>query len=320
MRRAVKDGAGNVLQRIDYYPFGSVSAGWSSSTTPAQPTIRYRFSGKEIAGQSIGASAPAGTPAAAVGNPYLDFGARFYDPRTASWLSHDPLAEKYYGISPFAYCFNCPIGLFDVDGLDPVPKVSFGINYYQDRYNDFVARNPGKTSPAYYLSYGDKYLNRFLRDTKSKLSQKGKMWINEVAMNLQKTMESRLSKEDGDEFEMMPAFQVFAIDSHYDAYINNGGVVPIVDLPVTDLVQIALTPDIKDILNPQFIPPVVKVVGYLLDYWITNPETARVRYNEFKLASSFIELELLKKMFRELWGDESYINFMLIVDPSGIDE
>lgn len=73
-------------------------------------------------------------------------------------------------------------------------------------------------------------------------------------------------------------------------------------------------------INPQFIPPVVKVVGYLLDYWITNPETARVRYNEFKLASSFIELELLKKMFRELWGDESYINFMLIVDPSGIDE
>ena len=100
--RAVKDGAGNVLQRIDYYPFGSVSAGWSSSTTPAQPSIRWRFSGKEIAGQRVGASAPAGTPAAAVGNPYLDFGARLYDPRTASWLSHDPLSEKYYGISPLS--------------------------------------------------------------------------------------------------------------------------------------------------------------------------------------------------------------------------
>ena len=114
--RVVKDGAGNVLQRIDYYPFGSVSAGWSSSTTPAQPTIRYRFSGKEIAGQSIGASAPAGTPAAAVGNPYLDFGARLYDPRTASWLAHDPLAEKYYGISPFAYCAGNPVNLVDPTG------------------------------------------------------------------------------------------------------------------------------------------------------------------------------------------------------------
>ena len=121
--RVVKDGAGNVLQRIDYYPFGSVSAGWSSSTTPAQPTIRYRFSGKEIAGQSIGASAPAGTPAAAVGNPYLDFGARLYDPRTASWLAHDPLAEKYYGISPFAYCAGNPVNLIDPDGQDFLDKI-----------------------------------------------------------------------------------------------------------------------------------------------------------------------------------------------------
>ena len=116
--RAVKDGAGNVLQRIDYYPFGSVSSGWSSSTTPAQPTIRYRFSGKEIAGQSIGASAPAGTPAAAAGNPYLDFGARLYDPRTATWLSHDPLAEKFFGISPFIYCAANPVNLVDLDGKD----------------------------------------------------------------------------------------------------------------------------------------------------------------------------------------------------------
>jgi RHS repeat-associated protein len=118
LRRAVKDGAGNVLQRIDYYPFGSVSSGWSSGTTPAQPTIRYRFSGKEIAGQVVGASAPAGTPAAAVGNPYLDFGARLYDPRTASWLSHDPLAEKYYGISSFAYCAGNPINMTDPEGKD----------------------------------------------------------------------------------------------------------------------------------------------------------------------------------------------------------
>ena len=126
MRRAVKDGAGNILQRIDYYPFGSVSSGWSSSTTPTQPTLRYRFSGKEIAGQSVGASAPAGTPAAAVGNPYLDFGARLYDPRTASWLAHDPMSEKYNGISPFAYCAGNPVNFTDPDGQDVLDKL-FGL-------------------------------------------------------------------------------------------------------------------------------------------------------------------------------------------------
>ena len=47
----------------------------------------------EIAGQEAGASALAGTPAAAAGSPYLDFGARLYDSRTAAWLSQDFLSE-----------------------------------------------------------------------------------------------------------------------------------------------------------------------------------------------------------------------------------
>ena len=102
--RVVKDGTGAVLQRFDYYLFGSVNGSLSSSTDPSQPSLRYRFSGKEIAGQNVDASlvasALAGSPAAAAGTPYLDFGARLYDPRSASWLSQDPLAEKYYHISP----------------------------------------------------------------------------------------------------------------------------------------------------------------------------------------------------------------------------
>ena len=120
--RVVKDGTGAVRQRFDYYPFGSVSGSWSSSTNPSQPSLRYRFSGKEIAGQIVDASpvasALAGTPAAAAGTPYLDFGARLYDPRSAAWLSQDPMAEKYYYISPYAYCAGDPLNLVDPEGTD----------------------------------------------------------------------------------------------------------------------------------------------------------------------------------------------------------
>ena len=95
----------------------------SIEETP-QSVLRYRFGGKEIAGQKVGASvsqsgsvsAPAGTPAAAAGSPYLDFGARVYDPRTAAWLSQDPLSEKYYPISPYAYCAGNPVNLVDPTG------------------------------------------------------------------------------------------------------------------------------------------------------------------------------------------------------------
>ena len=78
--------------------------------------LRYRFGGKEIAGQKVSVSA--GAPAAAAGSPYLDFGARVYDPRTAAWLAPDPLSEKYYSISPYSYAGNCPISIIDPNGRD----------------------------------------------------------------------------------------------------------------------------------------------------------------------------------------------------------
>ena len=112
----IKDGEGTVLQRFDYYPFGSESRVWTAGTSTPQSALRYRFGGKEIAGQKASASALAGIPATAAGSPYLDFGARLYDPRTAAWLSQDPLSEKYYPVSPYAYCAGNPANLVDPDG------------------------------------------------------------------------------------------------------------------------------------------------------------------------------------------------------------
>ena len=116
----IKDGEGTVLQRFDYYPFGSESRVWTAGTNTPQSALRYRFGGKEIAGQKVNTTT--GAPAAAAGSPYLDFGARVYDPRTAAWLSQDPLSEKYYSISPYAYCAGNPVNLVDPDGLDVIPK------------------------------------------------------------------------------------------------------------------------------------------------------------------------------------------------------
>ena len=45
-----------------------------------------------------------------------DYGARQYNPVTARWDRVDPLAEKYYDISPYAYCANNPVNAIDPDG------------------------------------------------------------------------------------------------------------------------------------------------------------------------------------------------------------
>lgn len=45
-----------------------------------------------------------------------DYGARGYYPAMGRFTSIDPLAEKYYNISPYAYCAGNPINRIDPDG------------------------------------------------------------------------------------------------------------------------------------------------------------------------------------------------------------
>lgn len=96
--RVVEDQSGTVCESNDYYPSGSR---WKDPTSKVS-TNRYRFSGKEE--QTLGDLG------------YLDFGARMYDPALGRWFTQDPLAEKYYSVSPYAYCNNNPIKLIDPDG------------------------------------------------------------------------------------------------------------------------------------------------------------------------------------------------------------
>ena len=67
-------------------------------------TNRWRYSGKEEQG-AIDSSLP-----------LIDYGARMYDPVIARWMSVDPLAEKYYSMTPYGYCAGNPVNMIDLDG------------------------------------------------------------------------------------------------------------------------------------------------------------------------------------------------------------
>jgi len=47
-----------------------------------------------------------------------DYGARFYDPVLGRFHVPDPLIEWHFNTTPYHYCFNNPINLFDEFGLD----------------------------------------------------------------------------------------------------------------------------------------------------------------------------------------------------------
>ncbi|HOK36847.1 MAG TPA: RHS repeat-associated core domain-containing protein [Paludibacteraceae bacterium] len=49
-----------------------------------------------------------------------DYGVRGMYPAIMRFTTPDPLAEKYYSISPYAYCGNNPIKFVDLDGREVV--------------------------------------------------------------------------------------------------------------------------------------------------------------------------------------------------------
>ena len=54
------------------------------------------------------------------GLDWLDYGARMDNPAIGLWTQMDPLAEKYYNVSPYVYCAGNPIRYVDPDGREKI--------------------------------------------------------------------------------------------------------------------------------------------------------------------------------------------------------
>ena len=95
--RLVADASGAILQTNHYDPYGE-SLPEGSAVDSGNP---YKYGGKEYDDKALA----------------YDFGARYYTSSIPRWTTMDPMAEKYYSISPYAYCAGNPMNLVDEKGM-----------------------------------------------------------------------------------------------------------------------------------------------------------------------------------------------------------
>jgi len=141
----------SIRETVNYYPFGSEMR----MEAPAQMTNSlghpFRFTGKELDKQN--------------GLNMYDFGARWYDVAgVPMWTSIDPLAEKYYHVSPYAYCNNNPVMLIDPDGREVKPdNQSFETikNTLSPEEQEYVSLNENGYIDADRLSLCESETNNF---------------------------------------------------------------------------------------------------------------------------------------------------------------
>ena len=121
----VTDQNRNVTQGFLYAPFGEITTeyapSWQNGTLP-----KYSFNAKELDEET--------------GMYYYE--ARYYKPPV--FTSRDPMFEKYFWMTPYAYCANNPVKYVDPSGKEPVdPRTGkqLKIKFYNAavyEYNDDI--------------------------------------------------------------------------------------------------------------------------------------------------------------------------------------
>ena len=140
---------GAMKQRVNYYPFGGQLVDTLKAMVLSPNFQQYKYNGKEFDGT--------------FGLNTYDYGARQHYPVLARWDRIDPLCEKYYGISPYAYCGNNPVKHIDPDGkevIDKLPAKTKGeevskqkfFNQWHDKSNSIILMGHGVNNGKAFLT------------------------------------------------------------------------------------------------------------------------------------------------------------------------
>ena len=122
---------GKAVQHLHYLPWGEDFVDQRQNSFDG---ARYTFSAKEKDSET--------------GLSY--FGSRYYSSDLSIWLSVDPMSGKYPSTSPYAYCRNNPLILYDPNGMfDDWVMDKYGVIYWDENAKDQST-----------TKFGEQYLGR----------------------------------------------------------------------------------------------------------------------------------------------------------------
>ena len=165
--RVVVNASGIVEQVNHYYPYGGLMG--ESTNGDIQ---RYKYNGKDLDRMN--------------GLDWYDYGARHMD--GIRFTTMDPMAEKYYGISPYAYCAGNPIRLVDpngkekIDALNPNDrenqKISSSIENFKDEENviNIWAHGSSESITVYDKNTGKDVIISNAKEFEKFLSRNSNVW------------------------------------------------------------------------------------------------------------------------------------------------
>jgi len=148
--RVVINNSGTVIEKSHYYPSGMRFYPESSSNGSALP---YRYNGKELEAMN--------------GLNQYDYGARRRGAGLPVFTTVDPLAEKYYSISPYAYCGGDPVNRIDIMGdsitvtQEALETILYGL---KDGTNLHINVNNGMIDPESIKDQAENSDDLFLQD------------------------------------------------------------------------------------------------------------------------------------------------------------
>jgi RHS repeat-associated protein len=206
---------GTASDRSDYYPYGMQMAHNDPNQGATQQIDGYaktsfKFNGKELDVMH--------------GLNLYDSQARMQDPTLGRFTTVDPMAEKYYNISPYAYCGDNPVNAIDING-DTITTMIDGQRYYYGA----VDGKSGFIGVDGTLYSGDNIFVNRLTDALSslKVTKDGSIMINQlqgsknVVTIVSNAIIDKLGLAGGNGFKAQNSFLASANLSDFQAAVGN---------------------------------------------------------------------------------------------------